>query len=60
MSGYMDGVGFKLEKSLQDVMLELRDVKNKEKRKILCEKICKDYKQTEEEKAAWLEALLEE
>lgn len=60
LSGYMDGVGFKLEKSLQDVMLELRDIKNKERRKVLCEKICKDYKQTEEEKAAWLEAVMDE
>lgn len=60
LSGYMDGVGFKLEKSIQDLMLELRDIKNKEKRKTMCEKICKDYKQTEEEKNAWLEVLLEE
>ena len=60
LSGYMDGVGFKLEKSIQDLMLELKEIKNKEKRKVMCEKLCKDYKQSEEEKKAWLEALLEE
>ncbi len=60
LSGYMEGVGFKVEKSIQDLMLELRDIKNKEKRKVLCEKICKDYKQTDEEKAAWLEAVMDE
>jgi hypothetical protein len=57
LSGYMPGVGFKNEKSLQDQMLELRDIKDISKRKKKALKLCNEFKQTEEETNAWLELL---
>ena len=57
LSGYMDGVGFKLEKSLGDLMLELKDILDKKQREIKAIKLCKQFKQTTEETNAWLESL---
>lgn len=57
LSGYMDGVGFKVEKSLGDLMLELRDIPNKKEREIKAIKLCKQFKQTSEETKAWIELL---
>jgi hypothetical protein len=57
LSGYMPGVGFKNEKSLQDQMLELRDVKDVSERKSKAMKLCKEFKQTKEETDAWIDLL---
>ena len=57
LSGYMDGVGFKLEKSLGDLMLELKDIPDKKEREVKAIKLCKQFKQTTEETNAWLESL---
>lgn len=57
LSGYMPGVGFKNEKSLQDQMLELREVKDVSERKSKALQLCKEFKQTKEETDAWIELL---
>ena len=57
LSGYMDGVGFKLEKSLGDLMLELQNIRDKKEREVKAIKLCKQFKQTTEETNAWLESL---
>jgi hypothetical protein len=57
LSGYMDGVGFKLEKTIQDLMLELRDIPDKKEREVKAIKLCKQFKQTSEETKAWIELL---
>jgi hypothetical protein len=49
LSGYIDGVGFKLEKSLGDLMLELKDIPDKKEREVKAIKLCKQFKQTTEE-----------
>jgi hypothetical protein len=59
LSGYMPGVGFKNEKSIQDQMLELRDVKDSSERKKKALQLCNEFKQTKEETEAWLELLSE-
>jgi hypothetical protein len=59
LSGYMPGVGFKNEKSIQDQMLELQNVKDISERKSKALKLCKEFKQTKEETDAWLELLSE-
>lgn len=59
LSGYMPGVGFKNEKSIQDQMLELRDIKDSSERKSKVLNLCKEFKQTKEETEAWLELLSE-
>lgn len=59
LSGYMPGVGFKSEKSIQDQMLELRDIKDSSERKTKALQLCNEFKQTKEETEAWLELLSE-
>jgi hypothetical protein len=59
LSGYMPGVGFKNEKSLQDQMVELQNVKDVSERKSKALQLCKEFKQTKEETDAWLELLSE-
>jgi hypothetical protein len=60
LSGYMPGVGFSNEKSLQDQMLELREIKDSKERHSKVLSLCKKFKQNEEETNAWLELLCEE
>jgi hypothetical protein len=59
LSGYMPGVGFKNEKSIQDQMLELQDIEDISERKTKVLKLCNEFKQTKEETEAWLELLSE-